>query len=218
MHASGGGHIINIASMAVPGEAVYAASRHASIGFTLSLAADLQIAGRTDVKLSANCPDGIWTPMLHDRLDDPSAALSFSAKLLQPADVVRAVARGLDRARQVTAVPGWRLPLMRLADSFPELAFRGAAVDAGRPRAAAPLCPAARPGPNPDRLRSPGFGPVRRGGTTGPLDDDHPRHEGNQRHAADDGEHVGVHRWQAGHQARADDEVVAAVDDRRWPH
>lgn len=49
MHASGGGHIINIASMAalvaVKGEAVYAASRHASIGFTLSLAADLQIAG-----------------------------------------------------------------------------------------------------------------------------------------------------------------------------
>ena len=49
MHATGGGHIVNIASMAalvaVPGEAVYAASKHASIGFTLSLAADLQIAG-----------------------------------------------------------------------------------------------------------------------------------------------------------------------------
>lgn len=130
MHASGGGQIVNIASMAgivaVPSQAAYAASKHAAVGFTLSLAADLRIAGRTDVALSVVCPDGIWTPMLFDRLHDPEAALSFSAKLLQPGDVVDAVRRVLERPRQVTAVPGWRLPLMRLADSFPELAFRAA--------------------------------------------------------------------------------------------
>lgn len=47
----GGGHIINIASLAglvVPGEAVYAASKHAVMGFfRSSTAADLRVAGWT---------------------------------------------------------------------------------------------------------------------------------------------------------------------------
>ncbi|MFE2336072.1 SDR family oxidoreductase [Streptomyces coelicoflavus] len=72
-----GGHILNVVSLAgltaVPGEAVYAASKHAAIGFSLSTLADLRLAGIRNVDISCVCPDGIWTPMLHDKLDDPAS-------------------------------------------------------------------------------------------------------------------------------------------------
>ncbi len=130
MRASGGGHVVNIVSLAgltaVAGEAVYAASKHAAIGFSLSTMADLRAAGVRDVDISCICPDGIWTPMLFDKLDDPGSALSFSGKLLQPEEVVDAVRKVLDKPRLVTAVPGWRGIVARFGDAVP--AFGLAAV------------------------------------------------------------------------------------------
>lgn len=121
----GGGHVVNVVSLAgltaVAGEAVYAASKHAVLGFSLSTAADLKAAGVDDIRISCVCPDGIWTPMLHDKLDDPASALSFSGKLLQPDEVVRAVRRVLDRPRLVTTVPFWRGLQARIAHAFPAL-------------------------------------------------------------------------------------------------
>ena len=121
--AGGGGHVVNIVSLAgltaVAGEAVYAASKHAAIGFSLSTMADLKAAGVKGIDISCVCPDGIWTPMLHDKLDDPECALSFSGKLLQPEEVVAAVAKVLDKPRLVTAVPGWRGLVARLGDAVP---------------------------------------------------------------------------------------------------
>lgn len=126
MRRSGGGHIINIASLAglspVPGEAVYAASKHAVVGFSLSAASDLMLEGIDDIHISCVCPDGIWSPMLYDKLDDPGAALSFSGKLLEPDDVVEVVADTLDAPRLITAVPRWRGAQARLAAAFPTLA------------------------------------------------------------------------------------------------
>lgn len=120
-----GGHVVNIVSLAgltaVPGEAVYAASKHAAIGFSLSTLHDLRRAGIKDVDISCVCPDGIWTPMLFDKLEDPESALSFSGKLLQPDEVVAAVARVLDRPRPVTTLPRWRGAVSRLADALPTL-------------------------------------------------------------------------------------------------
>ncbi len=120
-----GGHIVNIVSLAglstVPGEAVYAASKHAAIGFSLSTMADLRAAGISNVDISCVCPDGIWTPMLHDKLNDPSAALSFSGRLLRPEEVVEAVRTVLDRPRLVAAVPRWRGVLARFGDVVPSL-------------------------------------------------------------------------------------------------
>jgi NAD(P)-dependent dehydrogenase (short-subunit alcohol dehydrogenase family) len=128
MRSAGRGHVVNIVSLAglvaVPGEAVYAATKHAAIGFTLSTAADLRAAGEKGIALSAICPDGIWTPMLHDRLQDPHAAMSFSGRLLQPDEVVAAVAKVLDRPRSVTAIPPWRGPQVRFADNLPGFALR----------------------------------------------------------------------------------------------
>ncbi|WP_338492943.1 SDR family oxidoreductase [Streptomyces sp. SJL17-4] len=138
MRGRGGGHIVNTVSLAgitlVPGEAVYAASKHAAIGFSLSTLADLRLAGVKDIDISCVCPDGIWTPMLHDKLDDPASALSFSGKLLRPEEVVAAVATVLDRPRPVTTIPRWRGLQARIADALPRLALRAVplAVAQGR--------------------------------------------------------------------------------------
>lgn len=138
MKGVGGGHIVNIASLAgitaVPGEAVYAASKHAVMGFSLSTIADLRSAGVEDIDISCICPDGIWTPMLHDKLDDPGSALSFSGKLLRPEEVVEVVGTVLDEPRLVTAIPGWRGVVSRIGDVFPRvgLAAVPAVVAQGR--------------------------------------------------------------------------------------
>ncbi len=133
-----GGHVVNVVSLAgltpVPGEAVYAASKHAVIGFSLSTITDLRLAGITDVHVSCVCPDGIWTPMLHDKLDDPAAALSFSGKLLQPEEVVAAVARVLDRPRPVTSLPRSRGVQARLAALAPRAAVAAAPLVVARGR------------------------------------------------------------------------------------
>ena len=133
-----GGHIVNIVSLAgitaVPGESVYAASKHAAIGFSISTLADLRLAGVKGIDISCVCPDGIWTPMLHDKLDDPAAALSFSGKLLEAEEVVAAVAKVLDRPRPVTTVPRWRGAQARLADAVPKLALAVAPLVVGKGR------------------------------------------------------------------------------------
>ena len=122
-----GGHVVNIVSLAgltpVPGEAVYAASKHAVIGFSTSTLADLRLAGMKNIDISCVCPDGIWTPMLHDKLDDPGAALSFSGRMLQPEEVLAAVAQVLDRPRPVTTLPRSRGAQARLAAAAPRIAM-----------------------------------------------------------------------------------------------
>jgi NAD(P)-dependent dehydrogenase (short-subunit alcohol dehydrogenase family) len=128
MRATGRGHVINIISLAglvaAPGEAVYAASKHAAIGFSLATLADLRIAGIDGIEISCVCPDGIWTPMLHDKLEDPSAAASFSGVLLQPDRVAEEAVGLLDHPQPVLAIPRWRGRLMRLFDLAPGLSMR----------------------------------------------------------------------------------------------
>ena len=101
MRAAGRGHIVNMVSLAgivaAPGEVAYSASKHAAMAFTLGTMYDLRRAGERGIKLSAVCPDGVWTPMLEDKLDDPDAAGSFSGKLLT-AERSRARGRQADRA------------------------------------------------------------------------------------------------------------------------
>src|SRR5690606_34494492 len=119
---------------AVPGEAVYAASKHAAIGFSLSTLADLRLAGIKEIDISCLCPDGIWTPMLHDKLDDPASALSFSGTLLEPEEAAAAVRKVLDRPRPVTAIPRRRGLQVRLADAFPSLGLRAVPLAVARGR------------------------------------------------------------------------------------
>jgi NAD(P)-dependent dehydrogenase (short-subunit alcohol dehydrogenase family) len=130
MRAAGRGHVVNVVSLAglvaAPGEAVYAASKHAALGFSLATLTDLRLAGIDGIDISCVCPDGVWTPMLYDKLDDPNAAASFTGTLLRPEDVAEAVAAVLEHPQPVLAIPRWRGVLMRIFDLAPELSTRWA--------------------------------------------------------------------------------------------
>jgi NAD(P)-dependent dehydrogenase (short-subunit alcohol dehydrogenase family) len=128
MVPAGRGHVINVISLAgivaAPGEVAYSASKHAAMAFTLGTLFDLRRAGQRGVDLSAVCPDGIWTPMLEDKLDDPDAAGSFSGHLLTPDQVASEVGKLTERPRPVLILPRWRGPLLRTFDLFPRLGLR----------------------------------------------------------------------------------------------
>ncbi len=127
IHA-GQGHVINVISLAglvaAPGEVTYSASKHAAIAFTLGTLFDLRRSGIRGIELSAVCPDGIWTPMIGDKLDDPDTASSFSGRLLTPDHVAREVGKLTQRPRPLLVLPRWRGTLLRLFDAFPRLALR----------------------------------------------------------------------------------------------
>ena len=128
MIATGHGHVINVISLAgivaAPGEVTYSASKHAAMAFTLGTLFDLRRAGIEGVTLSAVCPDGIWTPMLEDKLDDPEAAGSFSGRLLTAGQVAAEVGKLTEHPRPILILPRWRGPLLRLFDIFPRLGLR----------------------------------------------------------------------------------------------
>ncbi|HET7121649.1 MAG TPA: SDR family oxidoreductase [Solirubrobacterales bacterium] len=128
MRAAGAGHIVNVVSLAgivaAPGEVAYSATKHAALAFTLGTLFDLRRNGEKGIELSAVCPDGIWTPMLEDKLDDPDAAGSFSGKLLTAEEVAREVGGLTERPRPILIIPRWRGPVLRLFSLFPRLALR----------------------------------------------------------------------------------------------
>jgi NAD(P)-dependent dehydrogenase (short-subunit alcohol dehydrogenase family) len=128
MREAGSGHVINIVSLAgigaPPGEAFYAATKHAALGFSLGALADLRRDGLREIHVSAVCPDGIWTPMIADKLDDPDAAPSFSGTLLNATDVAPKVAALLDHPRAVLTIPRRRGLFVRMFATFPNAAQR----------------------------------------------------------------------------------------------
>ncbi|WP_422737816.1 SDR family NAD(P)-dependent oxidoreductase [Micromonospora sp. WMMD729] len=125
MRRQGHGHVLNVVSLAglvaAPGETMYAASKHALLAFSLGTQSDLRMAGYRRVHVSCLCPDGIWTPMLHDRLNDPGALASFTGSMLTPQRVAARVARLARRPRPVVSQPRWRGAQVRLLDTLPRL-------------------------------------------------------------------------------------------------
>jgi NAD(P)-dependent dehydrogenase (short-subunit alcohol dehydrogenase family) len=128
MIAAGRGHVINVISLAgivaAPGEVNYSASKHAAMAFTLGTLFDLRQAGIKGIALSAVCPDGIWTPMLEDKLDDRDAAGSFSGSLLTAGQVAIEVGKLTERPRPILILPRWRGLQLRILDLFPRLTLR----------------------------------------------------------------------------------------------
>ena len=131
MRANGGhGQILNVGSLAswtaVPGEAVYAATKAAVLSFTVGIATELR---GSNITFSVLCPDGIWSPMLHDRLNDPTAAMSFTGtRLLSAEEVAEAGMKLLDSGRIVASVPPNRGAQARVFGTFPTLALKGAGL------------------------------------------------------------------------------------------
>lgn len=120
-----GGHIINIASMSgltpTPGLAVYGATKHAVVGYSLSLAGELQQAGR-GIRVSALCPDAIKGDMTNAVAHDAGAGLLFSAgKLLTMDEVADAAVSLVDKPKLVKMLPAYRAALVHAMRPFPRL-------------------------------------------------------------------------------------------------
>ncbi|HSW14152.1 MAG TPA: SDR family oxidoreductase [Solimonas sp.] len=125
MLRQGGGHIINIASLAgiapVPGLNLYSASKFAVRGYSLSAAMDLAPRG---VKLTVICPDAVQTPMLDLQVDYEQAAMTFSgnAQALTAEDITRAILqRALVDAPIEITLPASRGRIAKLGSAFPGL-------------------------------------------------------------------------------------------------
>jgi short-subunit dehydrogenase len=127
----GRGHILNIASLAglgpVPGLSVYAATKHAVVGFTTSLQGDLDGAGRP-IRVHALCPDAVTTDMVIGRVGDPEAAVLFSGKQLTAKHVADQALALLDTTRIVHSTPRVRGAIMRSSALYPRAGLHAMAV------------------------------------------------------------------------------------------
>lgn len=114
MRARGRGHIITMASAAAqvspPGEATYAATKHGILGYLAGVREELHGTG---VQLSVLMPGVVETAL-------SAGTDTGAAKVLQPADVARAVVRVIEKPRFEVTLPGYVGPLRRVVDLFPQ--------------------------------------------------------------------------------------------------
>lgn len=123
-----GAHIINMASMAsfgpVPGLGVYAATKHAVLGFTESLQGDLAMA-KLPIRAHAVCPDLVDTGMMREHADNPEYALGFSGtKIYTPEEISEQIVKLLDSDKIVLSIPRNRMVVARMAGLFPRTGLR----------------------------------------------------------------------------------------------
>jgi NAD(P)-dependent dehydrogenase (short-subunit alcohol dehydrogenase family) len=119
------GALVNIASMSSlvpsPGLAVYGATKHGVLGYSLSLAGELRRAGRA-IAVSALCPDAMAGEMTRAVADDEAAGLLFSSGTLLSLDHVADAAVELAfRPRLVRAIPAHRAALAHVFRPFPSI-------------------------------------------------------------------------------------------------
>jgi NAD(P)-dependent dehydrogenase (short-subunit alcohol dehydrogenase family) len=112
-------HIINLGSMSslapVPGLAVYAATKHAVLGFTGSMQGEL-MAARIPISMHVVCPDGADTDMTRSQADNPDSAIIWSGpRLLSAAEVADAAVGLLDSNKLILGIPRRRAWLSRVA-------------------------------------------------------------------------------------------------------
>ena len=117
------GHIINIASLAgvaaVPGIALYSASKFAVRGFTLALAEEMSEFG---VNVTVVCPDAVQTGMLDLQLDYEEAALTFSGMgALTPQSVAEEICAVIGSSNREVLIPGWRGAMAKFSSALPEI-------------------------------------------------------------------------------------------------
>jgi 3-oxoacyl-[acyl-carrier protein] reductase len=118
------GHIVNIGSLAslspVPGLSIYAASKFAVRGFTLSAAMELREHG---VSVSLVMPDAVDTPMLDKQVGYEEAAMTFSGpRALTVEDIERTIVDVVLPKRPLElALPPSRAFLARFATAAPAM-------------------------------------------------------------------------------------------------
>lgn len=122
------GHIINIASMSaltpVPGLAVYGATKSAVLGFSVSLAGDLERES-IPIEVTAVCPDAIDTDMVRNIRGAKAASLAFASPRLLTADhVAGVVLEMVDHPKLVVSVPRSRAMLAHALRPFPSVGLQ----------------------------------------------------------------------------------------------
>lgn len=114
MRHRGKGHIVTIASAAArlspPGEATYAATKHGVLGYLTGVREELRGSG---VDLSVIMPGVVDTELA-------VGTASGAAKVLQPADVARAVVQTIKRPRFEVTIPSYIGPLVRFIGILPQ--------------------------------------------------------------------------------------------------
>jgi NAD(P)-dependent dehydrogenase (short-subunit alcohol dehydrogenase family) len=119
------GAILNVGSMSSlapsPGLAVYGATKHAVLGYSLSLAGELRRANRP-ITVSTLCPDAIAGDMTKAVAHDPAAGILFSAGNQLTLDgVADAAVAQLESGQLVRTLPAYRAALVHLLRPFPAL-------------------------------------------------------------------------------------------------
>jgi NAD(P)-dependent dehydrogenase (short-subunit alcohol dehydrogenase family) len=115
----GSGHVVNVASMAgklaIPGLAVYNASKFGALGLSLAVRAEL---ARTGVSVSAVLPSAVRTGLV------AGVPLGRGMPTVEPEDVARAIVRSVRTRAAEIPVPGY-LRLYDLVEAvLPPPAFR----------------------------------------------------------------------------------------------
>src|SRR3954449_8886198 len=110
----GRGHSVNVASaagrVAVPGEAVYTATKHAVVGFGEALRGELRGTG---IEVSTILPSLAATELAAG-MRPPRFV-----PMVKPEQVARAIAKTLERPRLEVIVPAWTAPLIRSTMALP---------------------------------------------------------------------------------------------------
>jgi NAD(P)-dependent dehydrogenase (short-subunit alcohol dehydrogenase family) len=118
------GTILNIASMSAivptPGLAVYGATKHGVVGYSLSLAAELRRAHKP-ITVSALLPDAIAGDMTAAVAHDAAAGLLFSNPQLTLDAVADTAAALIAKPRLVKTMPAYRAALIHLLRPFPAI-------------------------------------------------------------------------------------------------
>jgi Short-chain dehydrogenases of various substrate specificities len=114
MRPRGRGHIVNVASaagrVAVPGEAVYTATKHAVVGFGEALRVELRGTG---IEVSTIMPSLAATE-LASGMRPPRFV-----PMVKPEQVANAIAKVLERPKLEVIVPAWTTPLVRMTLMLP---------------------------------------------------------------------------------------------------
>lgn len=124
-----GGLLVNVASMSsvvpAPGVAVYAATKHAVLGYTIAIQGDLDRA-RVPIRCAAVCPDAMETDMVRNVAHHDASSVLFSAgrNMLRAEEVADEIARLEDAPRLVTLLPRGRGALAHALRPFPALGLK----------------------------------------------------------------------------------------------
>jgi short-subunit dehydrogenase len=109
MKQKGGGHIVNISSMAglvgMFGYTTYCATKYALVGFSECLRSELK---RFNIKVTLVCPPEVKTPFIEEEaktLPPEARVVKNFAGLLTPEQAARAIVRGIKK-RKFLVVPG----------------------------------------------------------------------------------------------------------------